>query len=99
MPLNSLQIQIAYALAADLPPPIEGTLNNGFQKIFLFWLSNGTRDPVGGMTATARALIERYRHYGVQDVSHIFYEGARHEALNDFCDLLAVYSFERTFGE
>jgi len=45
----------------------------------------GTRDPVGSMTASVRALIERYRQYGVKDLSHIFYEGARHEPLNDFC--------------
>jgi alpha-beta hydrolase superfamily lysophospholipase len=45
----------------------------------------GTGDPVGAMTTTVRALIERYRQYGVKDVSHIFYEGARHEPLNDFC--------------
>jgi alpha-beta hydrolase superfamily lysophospholipase len=45
----------------------------------------GTRDPVGSMTASERALIERYRQYGVKDLSHIFYEGARHELLNDFC--------------
>jgi len=44
----------------------------------------GTGDPVGGMTTTALALIERYQQYGVKDVSH-FYEGARHEPLNDFC--------------
>ena len=45
----------------------------------------GTRDPVGGMTASVRALIERYQQYGVKDLSHIFSEGARHELLNDFC--------------
>src|SRR5262249_31163934 len=45
----------------------------------------GTRDPVGGMTASVRPLIERYRQYGVKELSHIFYEGARHEPLNDFC--------------
>ena len=45
----------------------------------------GTRDPVSGMTATARALIERYQQYGVRNVSYIFFEGARHEPLNDFC--------------
>ena len=45
----------------------------------------GTGDPVGGMTTNVRALIERYQRYGVKDVSHIFYEGARHEPLNDFC--------------
>lgn len=37
------------------------------------------------MTTSVRALIERYQQYGVRDVSHIFYEGARHEPLNDFC--------------
>ena len=45
----------------------------------------GTGDPVGGMTTSVSALIERYQQYGVRDVSHIFYEGARHEPLNDFC--------------
>jgi alpha-beta hydrolase superfamily lysophospholipase len=30
-------------------------------------------------------LIERYQQYGVKDVSHIFYDAARHEPLNDFC--------------
>jgi alpha-beta hydrolase superfamily lysophospholipase len=45
----------------------------------------GTRDPVGGMTTTVRGLIDRYQHNGVKEVSHIFYDGARHELLNDFC--------------
>jgi alpha-beta hydrolase superfamily lysophospholipase len=45
----------------------------------------GTRDPVGGMTVSVLALIERYRQYGAKNLSHIFYEGARHEPLNDFC--------------
>jgi alpha-beta hydrolase superfamily lysophospholipase len=45
----------------------------------------GTGDPVGGMTTTVLALIERYQQYGMKGVSHIFYEGARHEPLNDFC--------------
>jgi alpha-beta hydrolase superfamily lysophospholipase len=45
----------------------------------------GTRDPVGGMTTTVRALIDRYQHNGVKEVLHIFYEGARHEPMNDFC--------------
>ena len=45
----------------------------------------GQADPVGGMTTTVRVLIERYQQYGLKDVSHNFYEGARHEPLNDFC--------------
>jgi alpha-beta hydrolase superfamily lysophospholipase len=30
-------------------------------------------------------LIDRYQKNGVKEVSHIFYDGARHEPLNDFC--------------
>jgi alpha-beta hydrolase superfamily lysophospholipase len=44
----------------------------------------GTRDPVGGMTTTVQALIDRYQHNGVRDLSHIFYNGVRHEPMNDF---------------
>ena len=44
----------------------------------------GTRDPVGGMTTTVQALINRYQTNGVKDVSHIFYDGVRHEPMNDF---------------
>jgi len=44
----------------------------------------GTRDPVGGMTTTVQALIDRYRKNGVREVSHIFYDGVRHEPMNDF---------------
>ena len=38
----------------------------------------GTRDPVGGMTTTVNALIDRYQKNGVSDVSYIFYDGVRH---------------------
>jgi len=44
----------------------------------------GTRDPVGGMTATVQALIDRYRKNGVREVSFTFYDGVRHEPMNDF---------------
>jgi alpha-beta hydrolase superfamily lysophospholipase len=43
----------------------------------------GTRDPVGGMTKTVQALIDRYQKNGVREVSHIFYAGVRHEPMND----------------
>jgi alpha-beta hydrolase superfamily lysophospholipase len=43
----------------------------------------GTRDPVGGMTATVQALIDRYRKNGVREVSFIFYDGVRHEPMNE----------------
>jgi hypothetical protein len=35
-PLNSLHIQMVYALAADLPAPIEVTLNTCMNKLGLF---------------------------------------------------------------
>jgi hypothetical protein len=44
----------------------------------------GTRDPVGGMTTTVKALIDRYKKNGASDVSHIFYDRDRHEPMNDF---------------
>jgi alpha-beta hydrolase superfamily lysophospholipase len=37
------------------------------------------------MTETVQMLIDRYRKFGVKEVSYIFYDGARHEPLNDFC--------------
>ena len=45
----------------------------------------GTHDPVSGMSTTAQALIDRYRENGMREVSHIFYDGVRHEPMNDFC--------------
>jgi alpha-beta hydrolase superfamily lysophospholipase len=58
---------------------------NRIQKIFPILVTCGAGDPVGGMRTTVRALIERYQQYGVKDVSHVFYEGARHEPVNAFC--------------
>ena len=43
----------------------------------------GTGDPVGGYTKTIRALADRYRKNGMTDVSEIYYEGGRHEMLNE----------------
>ena len=58
---------------------------NRIPKNLPILITCGTGDPVGGMTTTVLALIERYQQYGVKDVSHFFYDGARHEPLNDFC--------------
>jgi alpha-beta hydrolase superfamily lysophospholipase len=43
----------------------------------------GSLDPVGGNLAGTRALLERYQALGLTRVSHKFYEGARHEVLNE----------------
>ena len=43
----------------------------------------GTLDPVGANLTTTQALLDRYQALGVYRVSHKFYEGARHELLNE----------------
>jgi alpha-beta hydrolase superfamily lysophospholipase len=41
--------------------------------------------PSSSAPATVRTLIDRYQQNGVKEVSHIFYDGVRHEPMNDFC--------------
>ncbi|HMF34513.1 MAG TPA: alpha/beta hydrolase [Candidatus Lokiarchaeia archaeon] len=43
----------------------------------------GTRDPVGNFTKGVKPLADRYKKYGIKDVTTKFYEGARHETLNE----------------
>lgn len=43
----------------------------------------GTEDPVGEKTKSIRELLDGYRAAGLTDVTHRFYEGARHETLNE----------------
>lgn len=43
----------------------------------------GALDPVGANLEATRALIERYRALGLSRVDYQFYEGARHELLNE----------------
>ncbi len=68
---------------------------NGLEKIFHknnqgkipkdlpIFLIAGTLDPVGTKTKTLQTLMKRYREYGIKDVSHKFYEDARHEVFNE----------------
>ena len=42
----------------------------------------GSEDPVGPELAGIGILLERYRKAGLQDISHDFYFGGRHEMLN-----------------
>ena len=44
---------------------------------------SGAMDPVGGNTLSVKALVERYQANGVKDISVKFYEGGRHEMLNE----------------
>ncbi|HKN16659.1 MAG TPA: alpha/beta hydrolase [Candidatus Sulfotelmatobacter sp.] len=47
------------------------------------YLLSGSDDPVGQRLEGLRILIERYRAVGVQNISHDFYPGGRHEMLNE----------------
>jgi alpha-beta hydrolase superfamily lysophospholipase len=44
---------------------------------------SGALDPVGGNTQGVKAVVERYRANGVQDIRVKFYAGGRHEMLNE----------------
>ena len=43
----------------------------------------GTDDPVGGQTITIQALITRYMKHGHRALDYRFYDGGRHEILNE----------------
>ncbi len=47
------------------------------------YMFSGGDDPVGLRLEGLRILIERYRAAGLQDISHDFYPGGRHEMLNE----------------
>jgi alpha-beta hydrolase superfamily lysophospholipase len=47
------------------------------------YLFSGSEDPVGQQLEGVRTLIERYRKAGVRTISQDFYEGGRHEMLNE----------------
>jgi alpha-beta hydrolase superfamily lysophospholipase len=43
----------------------------------------GSEDPVGEKTRSVKQLVEAYGRAGLGDVTHRFYAGGRHEAIND----------------
>jgi alpha-beta hydrolase superfamily lysophospholipase len=47
------------------------------------YLFSGSNDPVGQQLDGVRTLIERYHKAGASDISYDFYEGGRHEMLNE----------------
>jgi len=49
-------------------------------SIYLF---SGSEDPVGEQLDGVQLLISRYEKAGIYDVSHDFYQGGRHEMLNE----------------
>jgi alpha-beta hydrolase superfamily lysophospholipase len=47
------------------------------------YLFSGSEDPIGQQLQGIRTPIERYRQAGIRNISHDFYEGGRHEMLNE----------------
>jgi alpha-beta hydrolase superfamily lysophospholipase len=47
------------------------------------YLFSGSEDPVGQQLEGLRILMGRYRRAGIRNISHDFYEGGRHEMLNE----------------
>ena len=43
----------------------------------------GTRDPVGENSRGVERLLRVYQHAGLSRVTHRFYDGARHELVNE----------------
>ena len=54
-----------------------------FVKTLAIYIFSGSEDPVGQQLAGVSILIERYRAAGIRNVRHNFYEGGRHEMLNE----------------
>jgi alpha-beta hydrolase superfamily lysophospholipase len=84
-PLCFAQLQPAsfrsfLAAAARLSDPVSLTKIRADLPIYLF---SGSEDPVGQQLEGVETLIDRYRKAGLQDISHDFYPGGRHEMLNE----------------
>ena len=47
------------------------------------FLISGSDDPSNEMTKNLLVLIERYKNYGIKDLTYKIYEGARHEVFNE----------------
>jgi alpha-beta hydrolase superfamily lysophospholipase len=47
------------------------------------YLFSGSNDPVGQQLEGVCTLMDRYQKTGVSDISYDFYEGGRHEMLNE----------------
>ena len=46
-------------------------------------LISGSDDPVGGYTKQVKEVYEQYKKHGMEDISIKFYEGSRHELINE----------------
>ncbi len=59
---------------------------DGLRKISLnlpLYFISGSNDPVAGNTRGVKKLIKIYEQLGMKDITYKFYEGGRHEMLNE----------------
>jgi len=69
-------------LSASAPLADPAALS-GIRPDLPIYLFSGSEDPVGRQLQDVRTLVDRYRKAGVRNISHDFYEGGRHEMLNE----------------
>lgn len=76
---TSLWVDLLDALAFGAAPERHARIPKGVAVHVVA----GSEDPVGEKTKSVRQLLEAYERAGLQRVTHKFYDGARHELLNE----------------
>ena len=76
---TDLWVELLDALGEIGRPANQGRIRKDL-PVYVF---SGTEDPVGRKTKGVQQLLEAYGCAGLTDVTHRFYEGARHETLNE----------------
>ena len=69
-----------FAASSELADP--SRLRQIRQDLAIYVFS-GSEDPVGQQLEGVRLLIDRYHQAGIRDINHHFYQGGRHEMLNE----------------
>lgn len=76
---NELVRDFLYGLAALRNSAREARIPKNLPVLVI----QGSLDPVGGNLQATQALLDRYAALGLTRVTHKFYDGARHELLNE----------------
>ena len=69
-----------FAASSELADPSRLRQIRQDLPIYLF---SGSEDPVGQQLEGVRLLIDRYHQAGIRNICHHFYQGGRHEMLNE----------------
>jgi alpha-beta hydrolase superfamily lysophospholipase len=76
---TTLWVDVLDALGAIASPESQARI----PKTLPIYVFSGGEDPVSEKTKSLEQLLGAYRLAGIRDVSHRFYQGARHETLNE----------------